>query len=280
MPAAGLTREQVLAELDGLDRSIPWTHHFDLGGVETITEAEDPKFYRKALGAKLFCDLALTYREAFAEGKPLSESRILDVACAEGAMSVAFGLAGAREVVGVEGRRLAVERARFAARALGADTVRFVQGDVRAMAGQLDGRFDFALVLGILHHLGPDDFFPFLKSLGRLTDAVMLYTHLSTPDSIRDYRLEGPVEPRPGFVGYLSREHEDDATPEERERQVRASLDNTFSFRPTDETLVRALKKAGFGLIAKMYEPHAFGDHRNRNFRVIYVAKRKALHGA
>ena len=267
--------DPIRSELSRLQPEIPWAHHFDLHGVETIDRETNEQFYKKAQAAKALGKLALDYCRAFSRGLPLSEARVLDVASAEGGLSVEFAQAGAKEVVGIEGRQLYVDRANFVARTLGLERVRFIKGDVRKVDSSL-GSFDFTICSGILHHLGQDDFFAFLQSMVAVTRGTFfLYTHVTTPQGVDQFRLQGPVS-ADGFEGYLFREHADDATTQQREDQVRASLDNTFSFWATEEALIAALKAAGFGFISKMFEPHAFGGYANRNLRVIFVCRRSA----
>jgi hypothetical protein len=268
-------QDQIRAALARLDPATPWTHHFNIQGVETISAATNEKFYKKSIGLKKIGELALQYCRVFSEAGGVKGLRVLDVASAEGGQSIAFARAGAREVVGIEGRRLYVDRANFVTAALGVENAKFSLGDVRKIDVGALGEFDFVICSGILHHLGAEDFLPFLKLMGQLTrDTFFLYTHVSNPDSIRDFGLAGPHEIATGITGYLFREHADGATASEKEQQVRASLDNTFSFWATEESLVRALSASGFRFVAKMFEPHAFGGYRDRNIRVIFVAKK------
>jgi hypothetical protein len=270
-----MSPDEVRQALQNLGPETPWTHHFTIAGVETITREQDPKFYSKSTAVKNLARLALVYHDAFSGGRPLGETRVLDVASAEGAMSIAFAQAGAKEVVGIEGRKIYVSRANFVREALSVPSVRFELGDVREISRERYGEFDFTINSGILHHLGQDDFYPFLASLAEVTrDTMFLYTHVSTPEAVENFRLRGPVMAADKYEGYLLQEHAEDATPEEREAQVRASLDNTYSFWATEEALVAALKKVGFGLVAKILEPHVFGSYHNRNLRVIFICKK------
>jgi 2-polyprenyl-3-methyl-5-hydroxy-6-metoxy-1,4-benzoquinol methylase len=270
-----MTSEEIRSGYSRLTPDIPWTHHFDLGPLETISAAQDDKFYRKAIGLKKIGELGCRYAELFTRRGKVAGARILDVASGEGGHSIAFARAGAAEVVGIEGRQLYVDRARFAAKALGVGNVRFERGDVRKISPKEVGTFDFVFCSGILHHLGADDFTGFLETMGTVTaDTMMLYTHVSTPASVKMFNLSGPKVLAPGIEGHLFREHSDTADAAERERQVRASLDNTFSFWATEESLINALKRAGFGAIAKIFEPHAFSGYDNRNIRVMFIARR------
>jgi cyclopropane fatty-acyl-phospholipid synthase-like methyltransferase len=199
--------------------------------------------------------------------------RVLDLACAEGAHAIELAQAGAREVVGIEGRQLYVDRARFVARSFGLENVRFEQGDVRAVSPDTIGRFDLVLFLGILHHLSSDDFLPMLERLCAVTtDTVVIYTHTSEGGADSKFRLSEEREIAPGLRGKLYREHPDDATAEERERRIRNSIDNTFSFWAREASLLGGLKRAGFRHVSKLMHPNPFGNPVGE-FRVVYVCR-------
>ena len=104
------------------------------------------------VGTGEFLVHAIVQAVADLASKPLSELRILDLACHEGGYAIEFGLHGAT-VVGIEGRPANIQKARFAAEALGLDRVRFQDGDVRDLSEEALGQFDIVLCLGILYHL-------------------------------------------------------------------------------------------------------------------------------
>lgn len=263
---------EIERQLAALSPETPWAHLFEFApGVFSVTQ-ENEKFFKKATGLKRVGDVLLQIAEMQVRGHSLDGKRVLDLACGEGGHSVQFAQKGAK-VLGIEGRKLYMDRARFAAQAMG-QQIEFIQGDVRKLDPQL-GTFDVVVFSGILHHLGINDFDGMIAELGRLTDDMLLiYTHVSSDLAIKNHRLQGPQLTSAGREGYLFREHKDDATAEQREQQVRASLDNTFSFWAREEVLIEALRAAGFPLILKVLTPHPFG-WENASYRPILVAKKE-----
>jgi SAM-dependent methyltransferase len=260
---------------DGLSRlspDIPWAHLFNLGnGVETVTQANE-QFYKKAVGLGKIGDLLVNLAPVLTQKRAFADLRVLDLACGEGGHSIALAKAGA-EVVGIEGRDLYIERASFVADVLGVPNVRFIKGDVRKVDTEALGKFDVVIASGILHHLGADSFEGFLNTIRQATrDTAIIYTHVSTELSVKNHRLQGPEKTSRGYEGYLFREHKDNASTEERLRQVRASLDNTFSFWATPASLYGALKDVGFRHIFEVRHPHVFG-FSEASYRPIIVAK-------
>lgn len=268
-----LNESEIKAGLEALEPDIPWAHHFDFGhGLETVTPTEE-KFYKKAIGLKKLADLLLDILPHQSRRGSLEGLRVLDLASAEGGHSIALAQAGAN-VLGIEGRQLYVDRATFAAKALGTSTAKFAQGDVRKLSTDSIGTFDFVLFSGILHHLGQNDFEGMLSTLSTLVeDTLLIYTHVSTSASIDRFNLQGPTKTDSGYEGYLFREHKDNASEKDRQRKVRASLDNTFSFWATEHCLIKALKTVGFNCISKLLHPHLFG-WEEASYRVILIARK------
>lgn len=267
-----MTLTEIERRLADLSPETPWAHLFEFApGVFSVTP-ENEKFFKKATGLKRVGDVLLQIAEMQVHGHSLSGKRVLDLACGEGGHSVQFAEKGA-DVIGVEGRTLYIERARFAADAMGQSNIKFIQGDVRKLDPEL-GKFDIVVFSGILHHLSIEDFDGMITELARLTEEMLLiYTHVTSDLAIKNHRLQGPKLTQAGREGYLFREHKDDATAEQREQQVRASLDNTFSFWAKEEVLINALRSAGFPLILKVLTPHPFG-WENASYRPILVAKK------
>ncbi|MGB3299859.1 MAG: class I SAM-dependent methyltransferase [Phormidesmis sp.] len=269
-----MSPETIRQALARLEPSIPWSHHFDLGhGIETVSPEEE-KFYNKAIGLGKLGELLTEVLPLHCRSGELKDLSVLDLASAEGVHSIRLAQAGA-QVVGVEGRQIYVDRATFAAKALGVENVSFRQGDVRTVGPSEIGTFECVIFSGILHHLGQSSFEGMLQTLASLsTDTVFLYTHVSTPASIKSFRLEGPVKTESGYEGYLYREHKDGAASQEKYRKVRASLDNTFSFWATEESLVNGLVKAGFRCVSKLLKPHLFSSPEKAAFRLLLIARK------
>ena len=92
------------------------------------------------------------------------EGRILDVGCGFGLFAVYFGQTHPRrEITGVDPNARRVEMAREVASKLGLTKHRFMPGDVRDVA--LEGPFDAAYVLDVMHHIPEKDQLPVLERL-------------------------------------------------------------------------------------------------------------------
>lgn len=95
------------------------------------------------------------------------EGRILDVGCGFGLFAAYFGQTHpGRRIVGVDPNKKRVELARRVATGLGMRDHTFVVGDVRDAA--LQGPFDAAYVLDVMHHLPAHDQRPVLERLRSL----------------------------------------------------------------------------------------------------------------
>lgn len=264
-----LPKSEIEKSLSALQPETPWAHYFDFGNSIYSVEPTNEKFYRKATGLKAIGELLVEFSLNLLGVQDFADRTVLDIACGEAGHSMEFASRGAR-VTGVEGRQLYVERAKFAARAFGyEDRFKAVQGDVRRIEAEQLGTFDLVLMLGILHHLDADSFGSMLRTFHVLTKRIgFIYTHVSELDAIAGHRLKGPVTSGK-YEGYLFQEHAEDASAEDRTRQVRASLDNTYSFWAREESLLNGLKDAGFSSVFKILHPHPYQFPLNQ-YRVLY----------
>jgi 2-polyprenyl-3-methyl-5-hydroxy-6-metoxy-1,4-benzoquinol methylase len=99
------------------------------------------------------------------------EGRILDVGCGFGLFAAYFGQTHpGRSIVGIDPDARRVGLARHVASRLGLRQHTFVVGDVRDARGEIEGPFDAAYVLDVMHHLPKDDQ---RRVLERLRDALV-----------------------------------------------------------------------------------------------------------
>ncbi len=274
----GMSKAEIQSGLASLQPDIPWAHHFDLGhGIETVNP-EVGHFYRKAMGLKAFADLFPSVLRGIMGRDDFRGLSCLDLGAAEGCHSIKMAQEGAERVLGLEGRQLYVDRASFAARALGLSNVAFDVADVRKLAVSETGQFDFVLCSGLLHHLDRDAFLDFTQFLHDVTaDTLLLYTHVSSAWVNKKFQLQ-PAEPiEGGYTGSLFREHKDEATADQREKRVRASLDNTFSFWATEPSLMQRFSDVGFQTIVKLYKPAFALTYEERVFRGVWVLRRSSM---
>jgi len=92
-----------------------------------------------------------------ANAELLTGARVLDIASHDGRWSMAAMEAGAKEVVGIEGRPELVERAEghFKSKGIPDDQYRFIAGDVFDVLADPEydlGEFDVVMCLGFLYH--------------------------------------------------------------------------------------------------------------------------------
>ena len=171
-------------------------------------------------------DLGRTYQADYREGGsgsmrsatigrvlqvPLHGKTVLDIGCAEGAVSLSAARMGAR-VTGLEPRANRLEKARALADATGTDLALHHTGldDFHSPAGA----FDVVLALNIVHHVV--DPFAFLDRAADLTSShlVLEYPGLEDPKFRRTVEAASPADTLP-FIGV--------STP---------SQDQTFVFSP------------------------------------------------
>jgi 2-polyprenyl-3-methyl-5-hydroxy-6-metoxy-1,4-benzoquinol methylase len=181
--------------------------------------------------------------------RPLSELRILDLGCGEGVYAIEAGLRGA-EVLALDARTARMEQGAACASRLGLRTVSFRQGDVRRVTIDSVGTFDVVYLLGLLYHLDVPDVFAVLENVHELCGGMLVI------DTLISLTAESRVEWRgSAYSGRRCREHEDDDTDAVRRSRALKSIDNTFSFRFTRESLLRALQGTGFTSVCECHVP-------------------------
>lgn len=207
--------------------------------------------------------------------KPWAECRFLDLGCSEGHTTLLLGQVGA-QILGVEGRADAVERAKFLRDHNDMPNVDFQAENVADPSGF--GDFDAVFAAGILYHLA--DPFAFIDALARHSRSMIyLCTHVA-PES------QAELLQSPRFNGFLSepfthvhqgREYvvrnfaEPSDTMEVTElgrRHPRSGVGNSVSVWLTLDSLVSLLAANGFDQICvRAFDP--------ADLRVRLIAYRK-----
>lgn len=90
--------------------------------------------------------------DAIRELCPLKGKNLADLGCGDGTYTFELWRQGPRSLLGIDGSKNAVLGAKKKAAALGLKKIRFQTMDIYD-SGKLKGRFDVAIVRGLLHHL-------------------------------------------------------------------------------------------------------------------------------
>jgi SAM-dependent methyltransferase len=181
--------------------------------------------------------------------RPLNSLRILDLACHEGLYAIEFARHGA-EVVGIEGREMHIEKAKFVKDVLTLHKLDFFQDDVRNLNQAKYGMFDVVLCLGILYHLDTPAVFSFMERISEVCkDVAIIDTRIAYGPTI-PYDYMGTR-----YWGHTIREHAPGASPEDKIKDYAASLDNPVSFYLSRTSLYCMLVRLGFTSVYECYIP-------------------------
>jgi SAM-dependent methyltransferase len=195
--------------------------------------------------------------------QPFEKLRILDLGCGDGAYAIEAGLRGA-EVIALDARTQRMAQGAACAKRHGLDKVRFVQEDVRHVTQATFGSFDVVYFLGLIYHLNTPDVFNVLENIVNLCSSLLVI------DTFVSLKSENRVEWRAQtYEGQQCREHDDGDADEIRRSRVLKSIDNTFSFRFTRESLLRLLHDIGFTSVYECSVPFECGKP---NDRLTFVA--------
>lgn len=196
-------------------------------------------------------------------GRSFPELRILDLGCGEGVYAIEAGLRGA-EILALDARTQRMRQGIACADRHSLVNVKFIEEDVRHITIEKLGSFDVVYLLGLLYHLDAPDVFVVLKSVYSLcTRMLIIDTFISLIEEIQ-VEWENQV-----YKGRRVREHEDEDNKEVRKSKVLRSIDNTFSFRFTKESLLKVLHQIGF---TSVYECHVPFEHGKPKDRITLVA--------
>jgi 2-polyprenyl-3-methyl-5-hydroxy-6-metoxy-1,4-benzoquinol methylase len=186
---------------------------------------------------------------------------VLELGPLEGGNTFLLTKLGVARVTAVEARVENYVKCCVIKNLFGLDNARFLLGDAREVSVETHGRFDFALVAGVLYHL--DDPHKLLQRLSGLTDTLLISTHyaddrspsqqakvltLSTPDG--EYR--GKLFPE----GELS--------------EINSGI-QSWSFWPFEEDLMRMLADTGYRNVSVLRK----NPIPEEPYRLIYLVAKK-----
>jgi SAM-dependent methyltransferase len=206
--------------------------------------------------------------------KPISQARVLDLACLEGHYAIEFALHGA-EVTAIEIREDNIAKARYAKEQMGLDKLTLVQDDVRNISVEKYGRFDVIICAGLIYHLDVPDVFHFTE---RMAEMCTRLTIIESQMSLQDHDC---VEYKNNtYRGLWYQEHQPDATPEEKAADNWASIDNVRSFWFTPASMCNLVAQVGFTSMFECHNPVMPGAADDRRTYVAMKGQRQQVHSS
>lgn len=253
------SQRNVTDEKNAIERAYgQWSaHNFNLGhDVFTIKNAVIGDEVKLRRVVQVVADIC---------GRPIKDLSLLDLACLEGMYAIEFCQQGA-QVSAIEGREANLEKARFAARTLSLSNIGFYRDDVRNLSEEKYGTFDVVLCLGILYHLDAPDVFTFLEKVFAVCRRVAIIDTATSPYPEQSFLYKGKK-----YLGKKVREHAPNATAEEKQKNLWASLDNPAAIHLTRASLYGLLYDVGFTSVYECHIPH---EPEKPKERVTFVAVR------
>jgi SAM-dependent methyltransferase len=240
------------------------THRIELApGIETAPVGVD------ALD-DVRLDLVLDACDGSLEGRS-----VVDLGCLEGGFTLGFAALGAERAVGIEARRVSVERCELARDLLGLANAEFVRGDVKELARL--GRFDVVFAAGILYHVAdPAELLVAMR--GACSELALIDTHVADPDTATHGCSEIVTRTCAGreYRGRMFHEYAADGSDGDVEDMLWSAWGDAAAFWPLEDELVRMIGDAGFGSVEKVdlaaQDPPAKWQVDQTN-RVVYLAR-------
>ena len=199
----------------------------------------------------------------------LDNCRVLDLGCAHGTYALECARRGATSL-GIEGRQSWIDVANQSMKDSGVQGASFQLGDVRYINKMEIGKFDVVLCLGLLYHLNVPDVFNLLESVFDVcTDFAIFDTQIAMSAEVSTH-WRGKT-----YSGSIYREHQAEASAEQKAETLGASLDDEHSFWLTRYSLLNAMKHVGFTSVFEVRNPidsmHAHGEFKLHEDFVTFV---------
>jgi len=178
-----------------------------------------------------------------------SKVRIADLGCLEGGYTLEFARLGF-QAVGIEVRYSNFQSCQFVKANTNLTNLEYFRDDVWNLAKY--GTFDAVFCCGLLYHLyRPKDFLHLLSSVTRRL--LILQTHFATETPNQKFQLS-PWAENESLSGRWYPEYPDDASYADRETAKWSAWSNRRSFWPRRESLLQAIKDAGFHLVCEQFD--------------------------
>ncbi len=246
----GLSSDVLRERLSGQQ----WTSHNVRLNNEITTLPGQPDFFETDLRLHAIQRVLRMFY-----GNDFSRLSVADLGCLEGGFATALCLQGAT-VLAIEARATNIEKVELLKQHFELSGMTVRRGDVKDFTIDRHGAFDVVLALGILYHL--DQPVEWLHQVAAATkDVLIVDTHFAPADeeSLKqiDSRLAAlsPLE-QVDFkaLAYEGRWFTEYDEHHDREAQLWASYSNLRSFWLTKESLLLALKHAGFSLVCEQHD--------------------------
>ncbi|MCF7825768.1 MAG: class I SAM-dependent methyltransferase [Candidatus Marinimicrobia bacterium] len=224
-----------------IEKHGPFTaQNFDLGGgIYTIDEHVNFDHFKLNRIKQLVNDF----------GNVQAGTTLLDIASLESMFAIEFAMDGL-EVTSIEGRESNLVKGKFVADKLNLSNIKFFEDDVTNIKPETYGQFDIILCLGILYHINKDKYLAFLKNITASCNDILI---IDTFISLRG----GEILEHDGhaYDGTTWREFEEFSSPQEKEDNKHASLNDNLSYSMTKESLVAYLDYLGYSSVCEMHLP-------------------------
>jgi SAM-dependent methyltransferase len=186
---------------------------------------------------------------------------VLELGPLEGGNTILLTKLGVNRVTAVEARVENYVKCCVVKNLFGLDTARFLLGDARDISVETHGRFDLALVAGVLYHL--DDPHVLLQRLSGMTDTLLISTHYADDSSpSREAKVLTLSTPHGEYRGKR--------VPEGRLSEINSGI-QSWAFWPFEEDLMRMLADAGYRNVS-VVRKNPVPEETNR---LIYLVARK-----
>jgi hypothetical protein len=239
-----------------------WTAHNIRFNTDVTSIPDSPDFLETDLRLKAILRTLSAYYKGGLEGL-----EIADLGCLEGGFTWSLAQQGAN-VLGIEVRQQNFDKLQLIQEHFEELTLKFIKDDVKNFNYQAYGIFDVVLALGILYHL--DNPVQWLNQISHTVKDILILDSHYAPDNDADLALLRPALQ----LGELQRfetngklfegrwyiEFPEDLDPE---GQLWASYSNHKSFWLTKESMIMALRQAGFKLV---YEQH---DYSSDQYKIL-----------